>query len=341
MSDTPERPDSEARTTTDVVTRRGTSPTGLDAARQRPGDSHGWSPDDLVTEHLWLVDRLAANAARRYPAHTDRNELWAAGVLGLVEASRRFDPNEGVPFASYASARVRGQIIDQVRSRDLASRRLRRILRVVVRASEFLAQHLGRAPTIEEIAQASGMPLEMVRSALDDLTALSDPASLDESGPGADAMLVDRADDPGDQLAEAELVGTVREAVDRLPEPLRTIVMRSYWDGTRLQDIAEDMGITFQRVAQYRAEALTALNAWFSHLYEDELHSTGEARGPGQARRTAYCATMATNSTWRARLEAGRAGFVLPTTAALDPVAPTPATANEADTSTSSDGATP
>lgn len=326
MPDTPERPSTEA-TTTDVVARRGTGP-GRDAPR-RFDDSHGWSPDDLVTEHLWLVDRLAANAARRYPAHTDRNELWAAGVLGLVEASRRYNPDEGVPFASYASARVRGQIIDQVRSRDLASRRLRRILRVVVRASDFLAQHLGRAPTIEEISQASGMPIEMVRSALDDLAALTDPASLDESTHGGDSVLVDRADDPGDQLAEAELVGALREAVDRLPEPLRTIVMRSYWDGHRLQDIAQDMGITFQRVAQYRSEALTALNAWFAHLYEDELPVT-ELRGPGQARRAAYCASMASHSTWRARLDAGRDGLTLPGTDGVgaDTVEPAPTDAD-------------
>lgn len=300
MPDQPERPSSEA-TTTEVASPR--VPTG--GARRPVNDgSHGWSPDDLVTEHLWLVDRLAANAARRYPAHTDRHELWSAGVLGLVEASRRYDPNEGVPFAAYASARVRGQIIDQVRSRDLASRRLRRVLRVVVRASDFLAQHLGRAPTLEEISQASGMPLEMVREALDDLAMLTDPASLDESSPGIDAALVDRSDDPGDQLAETELLGALREAVERLPEPLRAIVTRSYWEGARLQDIATDMGITFQRVAQYRSEALTALNAWFSQLYE-ELGPPDD-RGPGRARRAAYCSTMSLHSSWRARLAAGQ-----------------------------------
>lgn len=300
MPDQPERPPTEAPSPERSLKR---APAGSDRRLVVDGGSHGWSPDDLVTEHLWLVDRLAANAARRYPAHTDRHELWSAGVLGLVEASRRYDPAEGVPFAAFASARVRGQIIDQVRSRDLASRRLRRILRVVVRASDFLAQHLGRAPTLEEISQASGMPLELVREALDDLAALTDPASLDESGPAGDAALVDRAPDPGEQLAETELVGTLREAVERLPEPLRAIVLRSYWEGARLQDIADDMGITFQRVAQYRSEALAALNAWFSQLY-DELGEPDD-RGPGRARRAAYCASMSLNSSWRARLDAG------------------------------------
>lgn len=302
MPDQPERPTTEATLPEPFRSRV----PGADGGGRRlvVGDgSHGWSPDDLVTEHLWLVDRLAANAARRYPAHTDRHELWSAGVLGLVEASRRYDPAEGVPFAAFASARVRGQIIDQVRSRDMASRRLRRVLRVVVRASEFLAQHLGRVPTLEEISQASGMPLETVREALDDLASLTDPASLDESSAAIDAALVDRAPDPGDQLAETELMGTLREAVERLPEPLRGIVLRSYWEGARLQDIATDMGITFQRVAQYRTEALAALNAWFAQLY-DELDGSDD-RGPGRARRAAYCASMSLNSSWRARLAAG------------------------------------
>lgn len=300
MPDQPERPTTEA-----IPPERSSARVqAVGGRRHQVADgSHGWSPDDLVTEHLWLVDRLAANAARRYPAHTDRHELWSAGVLGLVEASRRYDPAEGVPFAAFASARVRGQIIDQVRSRDLASRRLRRVLRVVVRASEFLAQHLGRAPTLEEISQASGMPLELVREALDDLAALTDPASLDESNAATESALIDRAPDPGEQLADTELVGTVREAVDRLPEPLRAIVLRSYWEGVRLQDIADDMGITFQRVAQYRAEALAALNAWFAQLY-DEVDQPDD-RGPGKARRAAYCASMALGSSWRARVDAG------------------------------------
>jgi RNA polymerase sigma factor FliA len=300
MPDQPERPTTEATLPQPLRSRV----PGAGGPRLVVDDgSHGWSPDDLVTEHLWLVDRLAANAARRFPAHTDRHDLWSAGVLGLVEASRRYDPTEGVPFAAFASARVRGQIIDQVRSRDLASRRLRRILRVVVRASEFLAQHLGRVPTLEEISQASGMPIETVREALDDLATLTDPASIDESSVSIDGALVDRAPDPGEQLAETELVGTLREAVERLPEPLRAIVQRSYWEGARLQDIATDMGITFQRVAQYRTEALAALNAWFSQLY-DELDNTDD-RSPGRARRAAYCASMSLNSSWRARLAAG------------------------------------
>jgi RNA polymerase sigma factor for flagellar operon FliA len=265
-------------------------------------DRHGWDPDDLVTGHLWLVDRLAANAARRYPSHVDRRDLWAAGVLGLVEASRRYDPSTGVPFASFASARVRGEIIDQARSRDMASRRLRQVLRLVVRASDFLAQHLGRTATLEEIAEATGIPYDTVRTALDELAAITDVQSIDEPSTSSDSALVDNSAEPADVLTEAELLGTVRDAVERLPEPLRTIVLRSYWDGARLQDIAADMNITFQRVAQYRNEALVALNAWFSHLY-DELDDPDE-EAPGKARRAAFCATMATRSSWRSRLEA-------------------------------------
>ena len=269
---------------------------------------HGWSPDDLGTEPIWLVDRLAANAARRYPAHVDRSELWSAGVLGLVEASRRYDPAGGVPFASYASSRVRGEIIDEVRSRDLASRRLRRVLRVVVRASDFLAQHLGRPANLEEISHASGLPLEMVQSALDDLATITDLASIDQQGSVNESALADYDADPSDALEQTELIGTVRDAVERLPEPLRSIVLRSYWDGARLQDIAADMDITFQRVAQYRSEALTALNTWFAQLY-DEVDEP-DAQGPGQARRAAYCAAMAARSTWRVRLDAANGAAI-------------------------------
>ncbi len=80
----------------------------------------------LVEEHLYLVQHIVNQLAVRYPRHVDRQELWAAGAAGLVDASRRYDPGAEVPFARYASIRIRGAIIDSTRSRDWATRSLRR-----------------------------------------------------------------------------------------------------------------------------------------------------------------------------------------------------------------------
>ena len=101
----------------------------------------------------------------------------------------------------------------------------------------------------------------------------------------------------------AKVNDDLREAIGELPEPLKSILVRSHWNNERLVDIAEDMGISFQRVAQYKVEAVTALAAWFATLYE--AVPAPDAGLPGAVRRAAFCAALSARSTWRTRLEAG------------------------------------
>ncbi len=258
----------------------------------------------LVEDHLWLVDRLASQAARRFPRYVERNELWSAGVLGLVEAARRFDPNYGVPFAAYASARVRGEMLEAVRSGDLAPRRLRRSLRELAEVVERLTQELGRVPSLAEVAQAADIDVAVVRDRLHTAANLvSTSLDDDNSSSQSDLALATLHTEPSEKLSQQELIGALREAVSELPEPLKSILVRSHWGEERLVDIAADMGISFQRVAQYRVEAVTALAAWFATLYESV--PTPDPGLPGAVRRAAFCSGLATRSTWRARLEAG------------------------------------
>jgi RNA polymerase sigma factor for flagellar operon FliA len=258
----------------------------------------------LVEEHLWLVDRLVGQTARRFPNHVERSELWSAGVLGLVEAARRYDASLNVPFPAYAAARVRGEMLEAARGADLASRRLRRSLRDLAAIVEQLTQELGRVPNIDEVASRSHLDATLVRQRLDDASALARSSSLDAEttvNSGA-AALGDPDADPSEILAKQELIGALREAVDALPEPLRSVIIRTHWGNERLVDIAADMGITFQRVAQYRAEAITALTAWFSNLY-DAVEAPAQTL-PGSVRRAAFCSQLAARSSWSARLEA-------------------------------------
>lgn len=257
----------------------------------------------LVEDHLWLVDRLASQAVRRFPRYVERNDLWSAGVLGLVEAARRFDPSYGVPFASFASARVRGEMLESVRSADLAPRRLRRSLRELGAVVDELTQQLGRVPTLVEVAAAAEIDVEAVRSKLQAAASLA-PSSLDDdSTPASEQALASLHHEPGERLSQQELLGAVREAVSQLPEPLKSVLVRSTWGGDRLVDIAQDMGVSLQRVAQYRVEAITALAAWFATLYDSVPQPDPSL--PGTVRRAAFCAALAGRSTWQARLEMG------------------------------------
>lgn len=260
----------------------------------------------LIQEHLWLVDRILSRTAASFPAHVERSDLWSAGVLGLVEAAQRFDPDKGVPFDRYASARVRGEILEATRSRDLAPRRLRRRIRELAQTTQRLNAELGRDVTVEELAAELDLTVDELLDLREAADNLSDTTSLDlpvgESGVSRGELLDGGADtDPAALLEDRELHGTVRDAVQALPSPLLEIVVRSYWNGERLADIADDMGVTPQRVAQYRAEAITAMTAWFSRLYDGLTPPADTA--PGRARRVAFAAEMASRSTWRARLD--------------------------------------
>src|SRR5690606_30313969 len=107
-----------------------------------------------------------------YPRHVDRSDLWNAGALGLVEASRRFDPASGVPFGRYAAIRIRGAIIDSTRSRDWASRSVRRCLREISQATVSLEKDQGRTPSMLEVAAVLGIdPGEMERRRAQAVTA--------------------------------------------------------------------------------------------------------------------------------------------------------------------------
>ena len=258
----------------------------------------------LVEDHLWLVDRLAGQAARRFPRYVERNELWSAGVLGLVEAARRYDTSYNVPFAAYASARVRGEMLETARSADLAPRRLRRSLRELAEVVETLTQALGRVPSLSEVAEAAQIDVAVVRDRLQTASNLVS-SSLDDSagGSASDHALATVATEPTEKLTQQEMLGALREAIAQLPEPLKSVLVRSHWNNERLVDIAEDMGISFQRVAQYKIEAITALAAWFATLYETV--PAPDSGLPGAVRRAAFCSALASRSTWKTRLEAG------------------------------------
>jgi RNA polymerase sigma factor FliA len=112
--------------------------------------------NELVETHLHLVTHVVHQLAARFPRHVDRDELRGAGAAGLVDAAHRYDPTTGVPFARYASIRIRGAVLDATRSRDWATRRLRRDLREIEATTEQLEEKLSRRPDDAEVAAAMG-----------------------------------------------------------------------------------------------------------------------------------------------------------------------------------------
>jgi len=272
------------------------------------------SPDDrdeLVTSHLSLVQHIVNQLASRYPRHVDRGELWSAGALGLVDASRRYDPETGIPFARYAAIRIRGAIIDSTRTRDWATRALRREMRAVRDASERFEETHGRSATSAELAQLLGISVEEL-AAYQSAAAAATLLHLDYAAPGSEpgeSTFGDRIEEratealPEEAIEHRELVGTVRAAVEALDDVQRDVVERSFFRGELLRDIADSMGVTEARASQIRTEAINAMRAYFGTAFEGVPAVPDNA--PGLRRRAAYVATMSAHSTWRTRLDAG------------------------------------
>ena len=260
--------------------------------------------NQLAVDHLDLVGHIVAEASVRYPRHVDRGELWNAGALGLVEASRRFNEQTGVPFPRYAAIRIRGAIIDSTRSRDWATRSVRRNLREIEQATSDFEERTGKRPDDDDLVALLGItPAE-----LSDRQAQATQSTLlhldqddSEESPLRDQVAEQRTQVlPEDALENRELLGTLASAIHFLSAVQSEVITRYYLNGDLLQKIADDLGVTEARVSQIRAEALASLRSYFSSLYEGVPEIDDVT--PGKRARANYLQALEEGTTWRTRL---------------------------------------
>lgn len=205
----------------------------------------------MVTENLGLVHHIATRIVHRFPADFDRDDLIQVGTMGLMEAVRRFDPERGVRFSSFAGRRIEGSITDYLRSNDWAPRSIRNQRRLLA-----VAESRG-ATSDAEIGRLSGLDphaVRRVRANVERASLLSFERVVEA---GTD---VDDTNRPVDtELLRQESVETLRAALDRLPSRQRLLVEAHFLDGRTLTEIGEAMGITQSRASQLKAEALSTL----------------------------------------------------------------------------------
>lgn len=260
----------------------------------------------LAREHLPLVSYLVSEMAGRVPAHVNRSDLTSAGLSALAFAIRAYDPARGVPFGRFASIRIRGALIDELRSNDWASRSVRAKARRRETATQSLASVLGRAPTAAEIAETLGVGADEVgageqdvqRAVVLSLDGFFESDTFDAVAPAGDSS-------PEDQVVANEQVGYLHDAVATLPERLRHVVTRYFFEERPMAEIAAELGVTESRVSQMRAEALVLLKGGLDTNLELGL-GTERARPDGHPtrRQAAYYAAVAAHSGYRARLSA-------------------------------------
>ncbi len=261
--------------------------------------------NDLAAEHIELVQQIVNQVAMRYPRHVDRAELWSAGATGLVEASRSYRPETGIPFNRYATIRIRGAIIDSTRKRDWAVRSLRRRMREVHTAEDRFEVAEGRKPTDDELSELIGIDIEELQNRRA-AAMTSSLLHLDQEDPERVSLgerIEERSADriPEETLSNREVLGTLSTAIQELPDLQRDVIHRYYLQGEMLQSIAESLGVTEARVSQIRAEAVNAMRSYFATLYDSVEEVPTDA--PGRRSRAAYLASLAEKSTWLSRLE--------------------------------------
>jgi RNA polymerase sigma factor for flagellar operon FliA len=262
------------------------------------------SVEDLVRSHLPLVGHLVREMLGRLPAHVSREDLVSAGMAALAGAAKAYDPERGTPFGSFATARIRGGLLDELRGLDWASRSVRSRARRVDTAHQQLTATLGRTPTTAELAEALGVGVDEIQS-IDDDVQRAVVLSLQGFAAGtAEDMVPERTAGPEQLILHRERIGYLHHAIDALPERLRLVVSAYFFDERPMTEIATELGVTESRVSQLRAEALTLLRDGLNaHLEPDLVDNPDRPGGCVARRREAYYAAIATRGDLRARLD--------------------------------------
>jgi RNA polymerase sigma factor for flagellar operon FliA len=221
----------------------------------------------LLEEYLPLVKNVAGRMAMGFPKSVELNDLVNTGVIGLIEALTNFDPSRGVKFETYAVPRIRGAILDELRSLDWVPRSTRAKSRVIEKTTSKLENQLGRPPSDVELAKSLKISTTELFSALDDVASTT-MLSLDEliykEEDNRQVPRVETVEDLGTESAlgdmeKEELKGYLTQAISHLSEQERLVVALYYYEELTLKEIGEVMQISESRVSQIHTKAVLKL----------------------------------------------------------------------------------
>ena len=210
----------------------------------------------LISQHTEVARRIALKMARRCPDWVAREDLVAAGMLGLTEAAERYDEKRTEPFLSFAEHRIRGAVLDELRRGDMLPRRVRQLARKISNTIRAL-ENSGESPCDQRIADGIGVSIETYRSGLSHLVNVGvDPLEHDDH-----VLVADQRQGPDELAAHRQIVSTVRAALEHLESCDVTILGLHYLEDLTYQEIAETLGITPSRVCQLLWRAVERVRA--------------------------------------------------------------------------------
>ncbi len=248
-----------------------------DLWRRYKDDGDQRARERLVLAYAPLVKYVAGRMSSGLPAHVEEADLISYGLLGLISAIERFDPGRDIRFETFAITRVKGSIIDELRSLDWVPRSVRAKAREIERANAKLEHQLHRAPTDQEMADALGVSMDefqesLVKISNSSVVALDELWTVSDSS-GDTVSLLDTiqdpdAVDPSRELDLTDMKDRLADAIARLPEREKLVVALYYYENLTLREIGEVLGVTESRVSQLHTKAVLRLK---SRLQGDSL----------------------------------------------------------------------
>jgi len=237
-----------------------------------PEDIDAASMERLVTQYAPLIKFIASRMALRLPPHISLDDLISSGMVGLLDAIKKFDPKKNINFKTYAEFRIRGAILDELRSLDWIPRSIRRKTSELEKANTSLQKELGRPAEAEEIAASMGLSIEEYYHLLDETKGISllDLDTVRQNLPNLseeelyEILQDESARDPFITLHFAELREILMKALECLPDKGKLLISLYYYEELTMKEIGEIMGYTESRISQMHTQAILHLCAKLS-----------------------------------------------------------------------------
>jgi len=230
--------------------------------------------EDLILRHAPLVKQITERMAIRLPSHVSKEDLVSAGIVGLLDALDKFDPEIGVKFQTYAGHRIRGAILDELRKMDWVSRTVRKEIHNIEAAINKLRSKLGREPEDFEVAKELGVDIgsyqKMIARA-QGAGLLSIDMTMPDGSSQHFGMQTSSTPSPFDELKRKELKGIISKALSRLSRNEQLVMSLYYYEGLTLKEIAEIMGLTESRICQIHSKVILSLRARLRSYFEGNL----------------------------------------------------------------------
>lgn len=224
---------------------------------------------ELVEEHLPLVKTIVGRLASTLPNHVDVENLNSAGMVGLLNAIRNYDPACGSSFETYARVRIRGSVLDELRRMDWVPRSVHSKARKVQAAIQDLEQKHGEVPSDEMVAEELNISVgeyldwqEQIRPATFICLDASITTDSEDSPSKYESFADDSQEDPVDDVARREVIGMIAKRLEMLPEMQRKVLSLYYFEDLKLREIAEIFSLTESRICQIHAQAILAIKTY-------------------------------------------------------------------------------